>query len=116
MPLEFPVMKGDEAAEVDFEIMEPGDICDCIISVKEKQLSIISATKPQGKPDYEFIPVAMVAVDPDSKPRKRHFIMTPPMRLVESTGELIYRGRFLFPNGGLLILFEEINSVASTQG
>lgn len=112
IPISFPPLKGNEVAEAAFDIYDPGDICDCIIAVKEKQVSIISRQAP-NKEDFEFIPTLMTFVDPDSKPRKRHFIIAPPEKIVESHhGEIFYRGRFLFPNGGYLNLFEEVHNTA----
>ncbi len=107
VPVVFPEMKGDEAAEGSFEISEPGDVVECLIQVKPRAGGVVLA-QDAGRPQFDFIPTMLVSIDPDAPTRKRHFIVMPPMRVAESEGQLIYRGRFLFPDGKMQVVFEEV--------
>lgn len=109
IPLSFPPMSGAESGEVDFEISDPGEIVDCLIQVKPKVGGIVMAQNA-GKPEFEFIPTMMVVIDPDATPKKRKFLVTQPMLVAETEAELIFRGRFLFPDGRMLVVFEETES------
>ncbi len=111
IPVAFPSMKGDESLELDFELAEGGQIVDCILQVKQSVPNILMA-KDAGKPQLEIIPTMLLSIDPDAKPVKRHFLVIQPLQVAETTGELAYRGRFLYPDGRMQVLFEEIGGEA----
>lgn len=112
VPLALPAMKGTEAAECDFDIADPGDIAECLIQVKPIVGGIVMAPEA-NKPQFEFIPTMLVNIDPDLPPKRRHFIISPPMQVIESEKDLVYRGRFLFPDGKMLCMYEEVEPAKS---
>lgn len=104
-------MKPTEAAEIVLGIQEPGNICDCLLTMREAKTAILSAAEvleAKGKPVAEFVPTILVEVDPDARTKARNFLIVPPGQLIETEHTVMYRGRFLFPYGlGILLLFEE---------
>lgn len=70
---------------------------------------IITNPTQQGQP-MELIPVAIFEVDPDQEEEDRNLIVIPPGKTVESPNALEFRGVFMYPQGVIFFLFEEMKS------
>jgi hypothetical protein len=112
IPIALTPMKGDEAAELDIEIQEPGIICESLLQVRPATGAIVSVRDADKQP-LEMVPTIMVIIDPEAPRHKRHFIIVPPFRIIDSASDVVYRGRFLFPTGLALLLFEEVAKESS---
>lgn len=104
IPLILNPIKTFDAVEFVVELNDPGTVVDCVCQISEPKISLVTPGQQQ-MPD--LIPVVMVLIDPDAPKSKHSFVMLPPTKILESENNFEYRGRFLFPNGIMLFLFEQ---------
>jgi hypothetical protein len=106
-----PIEDNQSIVTIELKIKRPGLIRQTSVMVKPTNIGVIMQATGR-KPQMELVPVIVCEIDPDladQEPEDRKFYVVPPGITVESEiWGLEYRGSFLYPQGIILFLFEEI--------
>lgn len=90
---------------VEIEINGPGIVRGTMLSVKQTSLVVASPDAPQ----VTLVPTILFEIDPDAPKKKRTFAILPVNKTIESQNQLEYRGHFLYPDGNIFFLYEEMD-------
>lgn len=99
------VQKPNEAIEID--VHTKAVIRRCLLTARQPQVIANHAAPP-----IELVPTILFEIDPDNPKHKRKFAIVPMGKTIESISHLEYRGEFLYPDGSIFFLYEEIDAPA----
>jgi hypothetical protein len=104
--------KGDQ---FEIQVQDPGIVRATLIvpHLKERNSLIANADEAaaaaQNKPVISLIPTIVFEVDPEGPKRVRKFGLIKHGQMIESEGNVEFKGTFQLPTGELIHLFEELD-------
>ncbi len=96
------IQKPNEAIEI--EVPERAQIRRCLLTARQAQVIAL-----HDRPPVELVPTILFEADPDKPKEKRKFAIVPMGKTIESNNLIEYRGEFLYPDGMIFFVFEELN-------
>lgn len=94
---------------VTIEVREPATVRQALVQARKPVIApLIQGVDPKSV--LELHPIIVFEVDPDGELKNHTFIVVPPGVTIDSEDTLEYRGTFLYPQGNLFFLFEEIKT------
>ena len=89
------------------QVRKPGIVRNTLVQGKRPLISpIIQGIDPKNI--VELHPTIVFEVDPSEETEERTFILIAPGVTIDSNNEIKYQGTFMYPQGNVVFLFEEI--------
>lgn len=102
-----PIDDPRKVSSASLKVRGPGIVRQTSVLAKPLSISVITSAK-SSEPRVELVPVIIFEIDPDARPKNRLFSISPPGTVIECNNPLEYRGSFIYPQGAIFFLFEEI--------
>lgn len=102
-----PIDDPRKVVSATLKVRGPGIIRQTSVIAKPFPLTSIIPAREHA-PSHILAPVIIFEIDPDARPKNRSFSISPPGTVIECTNQIEYRGSFVYPQGAIFFLFEEI--------